>query len=250
MQCVIESGGLRLSGYLAPPAGNAAAVPGLVLCHGFPAGPGGAATSAQTYPELAERLAAETGWAVLTFNFRGTGSSEGDFSLAGWLDDLRAAIDYLLAVPGVSGVWLAGAGTGGSLALCEAGEDERVRGVATLSARADFGDWASHPASFLEHARAIGLIGTRAFPPDFDAWARELREIRPTALIAKIPPRPVLIIHGADDDDVPLDDARVLADAAGDAVELRVLAEAGHRLRHDPRAVALLMGWMERQAGS
>ena len=250
MQCVIKSGGLRLSGYLArPPAPASDPVPGLVLCHGFPAGPGGAATSAQTYPELAERLAADTGWAVMTFNFRGTGTSEGEFSLAGWLDDLRAAIDHLLIVGGVSGVWLAGSGTGGSLALCEAGEDERVRGVATLSARADLTDWAAAPAGFLEHARSIGGIEDRDFPPDFAAWSRELREIRPTALIAKIPPRPILVIHGADDDVVPLDDARVLADAAGDAVELRVLSEAGHRLRHDPRAVALLLGWMERQIG-
>ena len=59
----------------------------------------------------------------------------------------------------------------------------------------------------------------------------------------------MLLIHGADDDVVPLDDARVLADAAGDEVELRVLSEAGHRLRHDPRAIALILGWMERQAG-
>ncbi len=163
MQCVIESGGLRLSGYLVRPE-SSAPVPGLVLCHGFPAGPGGAATSGQTYPQLADRLSADTGWAVLTFNFRGTGASEGDFSLAGWLDDLRAAIDHLLSTHGVSGVWLAGAGTGGSLALCEAGEDERVRGVATLSARADFGDWASDPASFLDHARTIGLIDEPVVP--------------------------------------------------------------------------------------
>jgi putative redox protein len=250
MQCEIESGGLRLSGYLARPATPPGTpVPGLVLCHGFPAGPGGAATSGQTYPQLADRLAADTGWVVLTFNFRGTGASEGNFSLAGWLDDLRAAIDYLLAAGGVSGVWLAGSSTGGALALCEAGEDERVRGVATLSARADFHDWALDPATFVAHARSIGVIRDRDFPADAEAWARELREIRPTALIAKIPPRPVLLIHGADDDVVPLEDARVLADAAGDAVELRVLAEAGHRLRHDPRAVALILGWMERQAG-
>lgn len=248
MQCLIESGGLRLSGYLTRPAVPASgSIPGLVLCHGFPAGPGGAATSAQTYPQLADRLAADTGWVVMTFNFRGTGASEGDFSLGGWLDDLRAAIDHLLDVGGVSGVWVAGAGTGGSLALCEAGEDERVRGVATLSARADFGDWASDPEQFLAHARAIGVIDDPGFPPDYEAWSRELREIRPTALIAKIPPRPVLVVHGADDDVVPLDDARVLTDAAGDAVELRVLSEAGHRLRHDPRAVALILGWMERQ---
>lgn len=250
MQCVIESSGLQLAGYLVgPDASTASSAPGLVLCHGFPAGPGGAKTSGQTYPQLAERLAADTGWVVLTFNFRGTGGSEGDFSLAGWLDDLRAAIDHLLAAGGVDGVWLAGASTGGALALCQAGEDERVRGVATLSARSDFNEWALDPESFLDHARSIGVIHSRDFPPDPDAWARELREIRPTALIAKIPPRPILLIHGADDDTVPVEDARVLADAAGDAVELRVLSEAGHRLRHDPRAVALIIGWMERQAG-
>ncbi len=247
MQCAIESGGLRLSGYLARPEATATTLaPGLVFCHGFPAGPGGAATSGQTYPQLAERLAADTGWVVLTFNFRGTGTSEGDFSLAGWLDDLRAAIDHLLAAGGVSDVWLAGSGTGGALALCEAGEDERVRGVAAFSARADFADWARHPEALLAHARSIGVIGHADFPADFESWARELREIRPTALIAKIPPRPVLLVHGADDVVVPLDDARVLTDAAGDAVELRVLSEAGHRLRHDPRAIAIILGWMER----
>jgi uncharacterized protein len=250
LQCVIESSGLSLAGYLARPDAPAdSPVPGLVLCHGFPAGPGGAKTSGQTYPQLAERLVADTGWVVLTFNFRGTGASEGDFSLAGWLDDLRAAIDHLLASGGISGVWLAGASTGGALALCQAGEDDRVRGVATLSARADFDEWGVDPERFLNHARRIGVIRDRHFPSDADAWARELREIRPTALIAKIPPRPILLIHGADDDTVPLEDARVLADAAGDAVELRVLGEAGHHLRHDPRAVALIIGWMERQAG-
>ena len=249
MQVEIESSGLRLAGFLARPDEPAGPTPGLVLCHGFPAGPGGAKTSGQTYPELAERLATDTGWTVLAFNFRGTGASEGDFSLAGWLDDLRAAIDYLLAVDGVSGAWLLGSSTGGALAICQAGEDDRVRGVATLSARADFSDWAVDPQRFLDHAREIGVIRDRSFPPDPVAWGRELAEIRPTALIGKIPPRPILLVHGTEDDTVSVDDARILADAAVDAVELRILSEAGHRLRHDPRAVALVIGWMERQAG-
>ena len=54
-------------------------------------------------------------------------------------------------------------------------------------------------------------------------------------------------MHGADDDIVPLADARALADASQGAAELRVINGAGHRLRHDPRAIALLTGWMERQ---
>jgi len=247
VRCEIESSGFRLACALSRPAGPDPARRGLVLCHGFPAGPGGARTSAQTYPELADRLAADTGWTVLTFNFRGTGTSEGDFSLGGWLGDLRAAIDHLLLVEGVSGVWLAGSSTGGALAICQAAEDERVRGVATLAAPADFAGWAADPEQFLDHARQVGVVRDPAFPADFASWARELAEIRPVAAAGKIPPRPLLIVHGADDETVPLDDARILADAAQDEVELRVLGEAGHRLRHDPRAVALLIGWMERQ---
>jgi len=245
----IDSGGIRLAAHLArPPAASLApGRPGLVVCHGFPNGPKSAAASGQTYPELADRLAEEAGWTVLTFNFRGTGASEGDFSLGGWLADLRAAVDALLDTGDVEGVWLCGSSTGGSLAICAAAEDERVRGVAALSARADFDDWASHPRRFLEHARDIGVIRDTRFPGDIDAWIRELREVRPLALVTKLPPRPLLLVQGSDDDVVPSLDARALADSHGEA-ELRIIQGAGHRLRHDPRAIAVLLGWLERQA--
>jgi putative redox protein len=143
---------------------------------------------------------------------------------------------------------VAGSSTGGALAICEAAEDERVRGVATLAAPATFGGWADDPDSFLTHARAIGVVSDPDHPRDPDAWARELREIRPVRVVAKIAPRPLLLVHGSDDETVPLDDARALAEAAGETAELRVVNQAGHRLRHDPRAVAVLMGWLEQQA--
>jgi putative redox protein len=54
------------------------------------------------------------------------------------------------------------------------------------------------------------------------------------------------VLHGDDDESVPAADARVLAQAHG-AAELRVIPGAGHRLRHDPRAVAVLLGWLDRQ---
>lgn len=38
----------------------------------------------------------------------------------------------------------------------------------------------------------------------------------------------------------------LLADAHGGA-ELRFVAGAGHQLRPDPRAVAVLLGWLDRQ---
>ena len=90
------------------------------------------------YHELADRLAADTGWVVLTFSFRGISQSSGNFSLGGWLADLKAATDVLLQTPGVDGVWACGFAAGGALALCAAGEDPRIRGVAAFSAPADF----------------------------------------------------------------------------------------------------------------
>lgn len=250
MQLEFSSGGVTLRGHLArPPAAAAASTGrcGLVLCHGFPADPPGQRSAPQSYPELADRLAAEAGWTVLSFDFRGAGESDGDFSLAGWLADIDAAIAELLLVGDVEGVWLAGFSTGGALAVCAAGEHEHVRGVAAFAAPAEFDGWSADPRRFLAHARSVGVVRDKAFPADFEAWSRELREIRPLNLIGKIPPRPVLLVHGADDDVVPLMDARVLADAADNRVELRVLSGAGHRLRHDPRAIAVLLGWLDRQ---
>jgi putative redox protein len=251
VQVEFTSGGATLQGHLARSAGatsaTSAARCGLVLCHGFPADPPGRRSAPQSYPELADRLAAETGWAVFSFDFRGAGESGGDFSLSNWLADIDAAVAELGRIAEVEGVWLAGFSTGGALALCAAGEDERIRGVVTFAAPADFEGWASDPRRFLEHARSVGVVRDRAFPADFDAWARELHEVRPLNLIGKIPPRPVLVVHGSEDDIVPVVDARALADAADGEVELRVLAGAGHRLRHDPRAIAVLLGWLDRQ---
>ena len=65
--------------------------------------------------------------------------------------------------------------------------------------------------------------------------------------MGKIPPRPILLVHGEDDAVVPPQHVRELADAAEAMVDLRILGGAGHRLRHDPRAVAALLGWLSRQ---
>jgi putative redox protein len=244
------SGDLELAAHLSvPPRGAGAGQgpwPGVLLCHGFPAGAGGAAASARTYPELADRIAIELGMVVLAFTFRGAGESQGDFSLRGWLDDLLAAVDHLDGRADVVGVWIAGFGTGGALAICAAAADARVRGVAALGSPSDFDDWAGQPRRLLDHARQIGMIRRRNFPDNFDAWARELREIRAVACVPDLPPRPLLVVHGASDDVVPDFEARVIGDAHGRA-DLRIIAGAGHRLRHDPRAVAVLLGWLDRE---
>lgn len=245
MNELFESDGLELACHLARPPGIAR-VPGLVLCHGFPREPGGAATAASTYPDLADRLAREVGWAVFTFNFRGSGTSEGDFSIRGWLEDIQAAVDYLEERSDVASVWLAGSSLGGALAICCAARDERVRGVATLAAPANLREWERSPTRLLEHAREIGLIRSRSFPPDDVAWGREFAEVDSVASAGKLGARPLLLVHGASDDVVPVADVYSIAKAVPDA-DLHVLVGAGHRLRHDPRTIAILIGWLARQ---
>ena len=72
------------------------------------------------------------------------------------------------------------------------------------------------------------------------------REVRAVAAIEALRTRPLLVMHGSDDESVPVFDARVLADEHGDA-DLRIIEGGGHQLRHDPRAIAVLLGWLDRQ---
>jgi len=242
----IDSDGLSLAAHLARPPGRPSGpLPAVVLCHGYPSA-GTADTAPETMPELADRIATEMGWAALAFAYRGCGESEGQFSLGGWLDDIENAIGYVSGTIRPLGIWLAGFGTGGALAVCAAAADERVAGVATVGSPGDFDDWASHPRRLLEHGRDVGVITDPEFPPNLDTWSREFRGIRAVACVGRYAPRPLLVVHGSDDEIVPPFDARVVADAHGSA-ELRFILGAGHALRHDPRAVAVLLGWLDRQ---
>jgi putative redox protein len=242
----LPSDGIELRSYLARPPETTGAR-GLVLCHGFPQATREAASAGLRYSELADRIATQVDMTVLTFNFRGTGQSEGDFSLGGWWNDLHAAIRYLRQEVNVEDVWLIGFGAGGSVVLRAAGMDPDIRGVASFSARAHFDDWADNAERLLEHTRSLGMARSEEFPADFEAWREELRTFRPIDVVGNIPPRPLLIVHGADDERVPVQDARDLAAASNGGADLRIIHGAGHRLRHDPRIVALLLGWLADQ---
>lgn len=248
-----SEGGPLLAGHLARPNFSAASGSGrhgIVLSHGFPETSQKTAAPSYGYPQLATRLAAETSAVALTFEFRGVGESGGDFSLDGWRADLAAATATLRAVPGVETVWLVGFAAGAALSICAAAEDAMVAGVAAVAPPAEFVDRGSDTRRLVAQARATGLIRTKGYPPDPSAWARQLRDLRPAQLVAKVPPRPLLIIAGANDDVVPMTDARELADAADASAELRVVAGAGHMLLYDPRTIALLLGWFDRHLGA
>ena len=144
-------------------------------------------------------------------------------------------------------MWLAGFGTGGALCICAgARPDPTCRGVAALGAPADFDDWAGHPRRLLEHARELGPDHVAGVPAVARRVGREFRSIRPVTRPPPRRPRRCWSCTAPTTNRCPHFDARVLGDAHGSA-ELRIIAGAGHQLRHDPRAIAILLGWLDRE---
>lgn len=217
----------------------------VVVCHDLPRAKGSAADAAQTYPALADRLTRETAWRVVTGTLRGVGESGGDFSPQGWLDDLRLLTET--EVPPDAPRWLIGFGFGGVLALHQASADERVAGVACLGTPADLAPLTGDPEALIDRCVRTGVIRGAGFPPDRDAWAKEFSILHPLEDAELLKGRPLLVVHGADDTDTPVDDARALAAAATGPSDLREIFGAGHWLRADPRVIAILVGWLERR---
>ena len=238
-----------LVGQLALPPGAERGAAALVLCHGFPSPPRGARASGEGYAELAEFVADETGAAVLTFTFRGCGRSAGDFSLNGWIDDLGVAIDWLTTTRNLVEVGVAGFSAGGAVAMCRAAHDERISSVAGFAVPAAFDDWSNEPRKFLENCRSLGCVRDKEYPGDVAAWAQEFSAQSARRAGSGMGKRPVLLVQGYDDDVVAPNDARLIEAAINEVhgdVEVRMLVGAGHRLRHDPRAIAVLVGWASR----
>lgn len=217
----------------------------VVLCHDLPRAKGSAHDVALTYPALADRLTRETGWRVVTATLRGAGDSTGDFSAQGWLDDLHLVTET--EVPADAPRWLVGFGFGGVLALHVASLDERVAGVACLGTPAALDVLTGAPDTLVERCLGTGVISTPGFPTTPETWAKELSILHPTEDAALLKGRPLLVVHGADDPDIPTDEAQALAAAATGPTELRVVLGAGHWLRADPRVIAILVGWLERR---
>ena len=233
-----------LDAFLVRPERDMAQAPAMVLCHGFPSTqrPG---VPSRSYEQFAERVAEEQGWAVLAVSLRGCGQSAGQFSMVGWLEDVARSIERLRQ-EGSQRIWLVGSTTGGSLAIMAASRDPEIRGVAAMAPRADFDDWATDPRRFMQHCRDVGVVDHDDEPASLNQWAKQLRQHRAIDSVPQLGSRPLLILHGTNDRQVPQDDARMLA-AQHPSPELRLITGADHRIRHDPRAVAVLMGWLERQ---
>lgn len=223
--------------------------PALIICHGIPA----AAKSPEErgYPLLAERFCRE-GFLVLIFNFRGAGLSGGNFDLRGWATDLERALDVLAVRPEVDPgrIFVMGFSGGAAVSICVAARRKEVAAVVSCASPAEFLDLiaADRLEDFLRHAREVGIIRDPGFPPSMDEWKNSFRAVTPLDCIDKIPPRPLLLIHGTRDDVVDVSHARRLYQKVKGGAEMFLIEDGGHRLRVHEAAMEKAVGWLKEKA--
>lgn len=159
---------------------------------------------------LLELLHDELGIGVFMVDYRGYGRSEGKSSEAGLYADARAALEATQVHAGVGpdDVVLFGQSLGAAVAV-ELASTHPVRGVVLEAAFTSIPDMARHHYSFLP---VWPLLRT-----GFDSQSR----------IAGIE-APLLMLHGENDDIVPLDMGRELFATAKEPKELSIVRGAGH----------------------
>ena len=241
----LEVDGLNIAGQLYLPEVQIA-FPTVCICHGIPARIPD--LSDRGYPLLAERICRE-GFAVFIFNFRGTGASGGNFDILGWTRDLKAAVDYLWALPEVEHLSLLGFSGGAAVSIYVASRHKQISSIVTCACPAQF-TWftkVDEPHSVIDHFRSIGVIRDKDFPPSVEEWLGGFRLISPIDHVAGIAPRSLLLVHGNKDEVVDVSYAYRLYDRASEPKELVIVDGAGHRLRQSDEAMAVVISWLKSQ---
>ena len=119
-----EVDSIHIRGQLKLPEQAESAYPTVLLCHGVPSGI--VDTNDGGYPLLAQTISNE-GFAAYTFNFRGSGKSEGNFDVLGWTRDLQSALLTLLQQPEVDKkrIALVGFSAGAAVSIFVASQEKR-----------------------------------------------------------------------------------------------------------------------------
>lgn len=246
----LEVDDLTISGQLyLPGRGDRTPYPTVCVCHGIPAK--SPAPGDRGYPLLAEKICRQ-GFAVFIFNFRGTGASGGNLDILGWTRDLKAAIDYLYALPEVdrSRLSLLGFSGGAAVSVYVASQDKRVSSIVTCACPAEFTLLinSDEPQSIIDRFRSIGTIRDEGFPQSTEEWFSGFRLVSPIRYIAGIAPRPLLLVHGSKDEVVEVSQAYKLYDSAGEPKQIIIVDGAEHRLRQNDRTMAIVMDWLKSRA--
>ena len=191
----------------------------------------------EKYVALGERVSKE-GMAMLRFDFRGIGESEGteeDNTISKKVTDLGAAIDFIRSYRGLGKrIGLIGSSLGGYVSLIRASMDPEVRATVI---------WAT--PFHLDDLRTRKQKEDHPLPGE--AFFKDLPKHRLQPLLPKV--SKCMILHGEEDELVPVDQAWEIFQGLKGPKEIHVLEGADHRLTepsHRQRAMDLTVEWFKK----
>ena len=176
----------------------------------------------------------QKGFSIFLLDFRNQGDSDVDTAhTMGQREvrDLLAAVDEVVRrCPGTA-IGAMGYSMGGVVSILAAAADRRIGAVVSDCAYAAQSNIIIHNMTFKAgrtyHLPAFPFVPLAEWFIDRRAGYRP-SNVRPEDAIGRIAPRPVLIIHGAEDDLCPVDNAYRLFERAGAPKELWIVPNAKH----------------------
>ena len=151
------------------------------------------------------------GFHVLIFDYRGFGKSAGSVERSGTVDDAVAAIDFALQRD-AKRVVVFGHSLGGAIGIVAAAQRLAVRAVVAEST------FPSYRAAARATAPALSWLVPLLVSAGSD----------PVDALPEIPPRPLLIVHGAEDDIAPVELAWELYRRAEQPKGIHIVEGASH----------------------
>ena len=244
----IQDDGIRLNAVLDMPSGYQPGqkCPLVVVIHGF------TGHSEEEHIVAVSRGVNEVGFATLRADMYGHGRSDGEFrkhTLYKWLTNALTVIDYARSLDFVTDVYLCGHSQGGLLVMLAAAlKHDVIRGLIPLS-----------PACMIpEIARRGELLGERFDPnhiPDvLHGWggveldgnyARVAQTIRVEEAITRYP-GPVLVVHGDDDEAVPVEYGIRAAEAYANGRYVLIRGDDHCYTHHLDQVVAAVQDWLRK----
>ena len=225
-----ESEGMKISGILHLPERENP--PCVITSHGLLS-----SKNSEKYIVLGEEISGE-GMAMLRFDFRGIGESEGreeDNTISKKITDLSAAIDFVRSYPGLGNrIGLLGSSLGGFLSLMKASMDKKIRAVVIWATPLHMDDLGSKKQE-------------EDYPLPPEAFFEDLPKHRLLPLLPKVSNG--LVIHGEKDELVPMEQALGIFNSLSPPKEMHVIGGADHRLldpAHRQRAIELSVDWFKK----
>jgi len=190
-----------------------------------------------------DRALNEAGFACLRFTYSGCGEGAGksdgafeDTSLSGRIEDYRAALDFVRTMDkDVDRLGVIGSSFGGMVAL--AAGDPRIRAMVVLATPCTL---SPNIHGWLDSRKGEGFF---LLPSGRQIKAAGLRDIRQFDILQSTSQIdcPLLIIHGAEDETVPVQNARSIYEAAPEPKSLEIIEGGDHSL-DGPGALQRLVG--------